>query len=465
MRLALSVAILGYHYAAWRLPEVPADGDHDLAHFIRCAEIAERGKLDFLFFADVAAVRNMDDPRIRRDLEQSHVKLEPTLLCAALAAVTRHVGLMPTISTSFHHPYNIARRIASIDHISGGRMGWNLVTSTSPDEAKNFGQETPLTSEQRHTRAREFLSVVRGLCDSWEDDAFLRDKASGLYVDRSKYHVLDHAGEYFRVRGPLDTARPPQGSLPLITAGHSENSQDLAAEVADLVYAAQPTLELAQTYYASLKARLPAYGRRPDDLLVMTGIMPFVGRTQAEAQEKFDRVQNLLDPRVAHGMLIINHFPDLSAWPLDAPVPELAISETHNTAGRPPEFTLRMMARAKREGMTIRQLFAAVSAGFWHLGVIGTPTAIADTMEHWFRNGAADGFIIQPPYLPGSAEDFVDLVVPELQRRGLFRTDYEGRTLRENLGLPPAPSRFKAPTPPDRPPPAAPAPRAPIDGG
>jgi FMN-dependent oxidoreductase (nitrilotriacetate monooxygenase family) len=445
MRLGLSVAILGYHYAAWRLPEVPANGDHDLGHFIRCAEIAERGRMDFLFFADVAALRNMDDPRIRRDLEQSHIKHEPTLLCAALAATTRHVGLMPTISTSFHHPYNVARRVASLDHISGGRMGWNLVTSTSPDEARNFGLDTPLSSEQRHARAREFLDVCRGLWDSWDDDAFIRDKATGVYFDRSKYHTLDHAGTYFRVRGPLDTARPPQGAPPLITAGQSDNAQDLAAEVADMVYSAQPTLALAQTYYASVKARLPAYGRHPDDLLIMTGIMPFVGRTMAEAQAKFDAVQNLLDPRVAHGMLVINHFPDLSAYGLDDKVPDLVMTEQHTTAGRPPEFTQTMMERAKREDMTIRQLFAAVSAGFWHLGVIGTPETIADTLEQWFRQGAADGFIIQPPYLPGSAEDFVDLVVPELQRRGLFRTEYEGATLRENLGLAPAPSRYAAP--------------------
>ena len=444
MRLGLSIANMGYHYAAWRLPEMQADADHDIGHFIRCAQIAERGKMDFLFFADIAAVRNTDEPRIRRDMEQSHVKLEPSLLCAALAAVTAHVGLVPTLSTSYHQPYNLARRLASIDHISQGRMGWNLVTSTNPDEAANFNQDRPLDSAARHARAREFLDVVRGLCDSWDDDAFMRDKATGQYFDRSKFHVLDYQGDYFRVRGPLDTARPPQGQVPIITAGSSANSQDLAAEVADMVYSAHPTLPMAQEYYAAVKQRLPGYGRSADSLLVMTGIMPIIGATMAEAQAKFDRLQDLLDPRVGHGMLLINHFPDLSAYGLDDKVPPVSMNAVHTTPSRDPGTTMLFMERARAEGMTIRQLFAAISAGFWHLGVIGTPVDVADTMQTWFENGAADGFIIQPPYLPQSADDFVTMVVPELQRRGLFRTAYEGATLRENLGLPAIPSRYAA---------------------
>jgi alkanesulfonate monooxygenase len=356
--------------------------------------------------------------------------------------VTEHVGLVPTVSTSFHQPYNFARRMASIDHISEGRLGWNMVTSTSLDEARNFSQERPLDSETRHARAREFVQVVTGLWDSWDDDAFVRDKASGVYFDRNKFHVLDHQGPHFKVRGPLDTARPPQGALPIITAGTSANSQDMAAELADMVYSAQPTLAMAQAYYASVKGRLPRHGRPPESLKIMVGIMPVVGRTQEEAQAVFDDLQSRLDPRVSHGMLLINHFPDLNGLPLDAPVPPVDMAEIHGTPGRDAEFTTSLMERARREGMTIRQLFAAVSAGFWHLGVIGTPQTIADTMEEWFTSGAADGFIIQPPYLPGSADDFVELVVPELQRRGLFRTEYEGRTLRENLGLPPVPSRY-----------------------
>ncbi|MBE9604541.1 LLM class flavin-dependent oxidoreductase [Acetobacteraceae bacterium H6797] len=446
MRLGLSIANQGYHYAAWRLPESPADNGLSLAHHLECAQIAEAGKMDFLFFADQAAVRNTDDPRIRRDMEQGHLKLEPTILCSALAAVTEHVGFVMTASTSYLEPYSLARRLASIDHISNGRAAWNLVTSTSVDEAKNFGRQGPESSQKRHERAAEFLDVMRGLWDSWDDDAFMRDKASGQYFDRSKFHFLDHAGENFKVRGPLDTARPPQGWLPLVTAGTSPNSQDFAAEHADLLYSAQPTLPLAQEYYASVKKRLAAAGRAPDALRVMTGMMPIVGRTEEEAKAKFQRAQDLLDPKVAHGMLIINHFPDLSHLPLDAPVPDLSMTDHHNTPGRDASFTLTMMERARREKMTIRDLFAAVSAGFWHLGVIGTPQKVADTMEQWFTEGAADGFIIQPPWLPGSARDFVELVIPELQRRGLFRTEYEGRTLRENLGLPWVPSRYATST-------------------
>ena len=442
MRLGLSVANLGYHYAAWRLPESQTDADHDIGHHIRSAQIAERGLMDFLFFADLAVVRDVGKTNIRRDMEQSHLKLEPSLICAALAAATSKIGLIPTMSTSFHHPYNLARRLASIDHISNGRMGWNLVTSTDREEAANFGQDAPLSSDNRHARAREFLHVVRGLWDSWDDDAFMRDKKSGQYFDRNKVHFLNHQGEYFKVRGPLDTARPPQGQLPIITAGASANAQDLAAEVADMVYSAFAHFDMARDYYASVKGRLSKFGRSPDSLRIMTGIMPVIGRTREEAQAKFDRLQNLLDPLVANGMLLINQFPDLSAYGPDNKVPEVEVMDVHLTAARDPGVTARLMERARREGMTMRQLYAAVSAGFWHLGVIGTPAEVADTMQTWFEQGAADGFIIQPPYLPGSAEDFVDMVVPELQGRGLFRTVYEGHTLRENLGLPPVPSRY-----------------------
>lgn len=441
MRLGLSVANLGYHYAAWRLPESQINADHDIGHHIRNAQIAERGLMDFLFFADIAVVRDTGKTTIRRDMEQSHLKLEPSLICAALAAATSRIGLVPTMSTSFQQPYNLARRLASIDHISNGRTGWNLVTSTDPEEAANFGLGKPLGSDERHARAREFLQVVRGLWDSWDDDAFMRDKKSGQYFDRDKVHFLDHHGEYFKVRGPLDTARPPQGQLPIITAGASANAQDLAAEVGDMVYSAFAHFDMARDYYAAVKSRLPKFGRSPDALRVMTGIMPVIGRTREEAQAKFDCLQDRLDPLVANAMLLINQFPDLSAYGPDDKVPEVAVVDGYLTAARDPRLTARLMERARREGMTMRQLYAAVSAGFWHLGVIGTPADVADTMQAWFEQGAADGFIIQPPYLPGSAEDFVDMVVPELQRRGLFRKAYESHTLRGNLGLPSVPSR------------------------
>jgi FMN-dependent oxidoreductase (nitrilotriacetate monooxygenase family) len=299
----------------------------------------------------------------------------------------------------------------------------------------------------RHTRAVEFVEVAKGLWDSWDDDAFVRDKASGIYFYRDRLHFLEHKSHFFEVRGPLDTARPPQGCLPIITAGSSEQSQELAARIADVVYAGQPNIDSARHYYNSVKRRLAKYDRDWDSLMMMPGIMPFVGRTQQEADNKFALLQSLLDPAVAIGMLVINHFPDLTGYDLDSPVPEIAMtndqmSEGMKTSAREPEFTVALIERARREKLTIRQLFDVISAGFWSLGVIGTPTKIADLMEEWFTTGAADGFIVQPPELVGSGTDFVELVIPELQRRGLFRRAYEGKTLRENLGLPWVPSRY-----------------------
>ena len=271
----------------------------------------------------------------------------------------------------------------------------------------------------------------KGLWDSWDDDAFIRDKASGIYFERDRFHFLEHKGDFFEVRGPLDTARPPQGCLPIITAGSSAESQDLAARIADMVYAGQPNIEAARSYYSSVKGRLARYGREAESLAILPGIMPFVGRTQQEAEDKFARLQSLLDPRVAIGMLVINHFPDLTGYDLDSPVPELAMTSDQlgdgmKTSAREPEFTRALMARARQDKLTIRQMFDVISAGFWSLGVVGTPAKIADLMEEWFSTGAADGFIVQPPDLPGSGIDFVELVVPELQRRGLFRREYEG---------------------------------------
>jgi alkanesulfonate monooxygenase len=438
MRLGLSLASVGYHYAAWRHELVPADGDMSFEHVARCARIGEAGKFDFVFFADIAAVRNLDDPRIARHREQGHVKLDPLTLMAALAAVTNRIGLVATASTSFQDPFHLARKLASIDHLSDGRAGWNLVTSTSPDEAQNFGLTGPMDSETRHERAREFLDVVQRLFTSWDADAFPRDVASGIYMDRSKMRRLEHVGKHFKVRGPSDVDRPPQGTLPIITAGTSENAQALAAEIADIVYAGQPTIEGARAYYASIKARLPRYGRTPDSLRMMPGIMPVLGRTQQEADDLFGALQEKLDPAVGFGMLAINHFPDLRGYDIDAPMPDVNMDRAHETAGREPELTLALalMERARHEKLTIRQVFEVLSRGFWHAGVIGTPVRVADMMEEWFTTGAADGFMILPPYLPGGAEAFVALVIPELQRRGLFRMEYEGQTLRENLGLP-----------------------------
>lgn len=445
MRLGLSVASVGYHYIAWRLPEVSAIGAMDLMHHIRAAELAERGKIDFLFLADWASLLNLDDPRIARDCEHAQLKMDPTLVVSALAAVTERVGLVPTASTTYNHPYHFARRMASVDYISGGRLGWNMVTGFNPEEALNFGYDKPVPSDVRHSRAGEFVQVMNGLFDSWDADALPRDKASGVFFEYDKVHTLAHEGPHFRVRGPLDVPRPPQGRLPIITAGVSDNAMELAAQFADMSYGGQPNIEAARTYYNTVKGKLAKYGRSHDEMLMMPGIQCYLGRTQAEAEDKFARVQDLLLPRVGIGHLLVNHFPDLTGLKLDDPVPDLSMTSDmmeHRISGREPEMTLALMKRAKDEKLTLRQLFDVMMCGFWSLGVIGTPKMVADMMEEWFTTGAADGFNIQPPWMPQGAEDFITMVIPELQRRGLFRTEYEGKTLRENLGLKPVPSRY-----------------------
>jgi FMN-dependent oxidoreductase (nitrilotriacetate monooxygenase family) len=430
MVLGMPIHAIGYHPACWLVPGVPPDGAMSLRHAVNCAVIAERGKLDFIFLADTGAVRNMDNPAIAREREHEHVKFEPISLLAALATATTDIGLVGTVSTTYSQPYNLARALASLDHISKGRAGWNLVTGFAIDEARNFGADSIAPSPVRHARAREFVHVLRRLLASWDADAFPRDKQTGIMFDPAKMHRLDHHGEFFDVRGPLDVARPPQDHMPIVTAGYSEEANAFTAEVADMVYAAAPTIEIAREYYADLKNRLPQHGRTPDQLKVLPGIMPFIGRTQMEAEDKFAKLQSMIDPAVGLGMLALWNFPDLRGYDLDGPVPEVEV-----TAGRYASFSAGLLERVKREKPTIRQLYEIVAAGFWQFGCIGTPVTIADAMEEWFTTDAADGFNIQTPYLPGCAEDFVDLVVPELQRRGLFRTEYRGETLQQRLGL------------------------------
>jgi FMN-dependent oxidoreductase (nitrilotriacetate monooxygenase family) len=406
MRLGLVLGGTGWHQADWRHPVVPADGDMDFEHLRRCAQVSEQGKLDFIFLRDVAAVPNLSHPRMGRHREQGHVKLEALALAAALAAVTHRIGLVPTASTSLSHPFALARRLASIDHLSQGRAGWNLVTSATPDENRNYSLDGVLDSARRYERAREFLAVVQGLFDGWEPGAFLRDRASGVYMDPAKMHRLHHAGPHFTVRGPSDVDRPPQGALPIITDGTSDADQDLAAEVADVVFGGQPGIEGARALYSSIKARVEYYGRTSESLHVMPCIMPMVGHTQAEAEDRFAALQDRLHPEIVDATVKGDHYPEHRGDGPDAPVPDAPVPD-------------------------------AVSRGAVHFGIVGTPTLIANTMEEWFATGAADGFIIQPPYLPGGIEDFVRMVVPELQRRDLFRLEYEGATLRENLGRTP----------------------------
>ena len=436
MKLGLSMRYLGYHAAAWRLPEVDAAGASTFRHFVGVAQKAEAAKFDMVFLADGIGIRAKDEPEGSLCRSAQTAELEPLTLLSALSAVTHHIGLVATASTTYNEPFHIARKYASLDRISDGRAGWNIVTSWSDAEARNFNREQHLEYDTRYERAAEFVEVVKGLWDSWEEDALVRDKATGIFFDPAKLHPLDHVGKHFRVRGPLSVARTQQGRPLLVQAGASEQGLEIAAASADVVYSASQDLTSAQDYYRDLKSRLAKHGREASDLLVMPGFTPFVGRTLQEAQDKYDRLNELVDPRLGLSYLY-GQLGDLSGHDLDGPVPEPVDPKVRSIAKG-------LVAMAHRESLTIRQLYTRIAAGFGSRVVIGTPESIADDMQHWMETGAADGFNICPAALPIGLEEFAGLVIPELQRRGLFRTEYQGRTLRENLGLRPLVNRYAA---------------------
>ena len=435
MRLGLSIRGHGYHPAAWRHPDVPADGTLHVEHYVRSAQTAERGKLDMVFFADGAGIRQGDAPRgslsrTGRDM----IELEPMTLLPALAMVTRQVGLVTTASTTYNEPYNLARKFATLDLISKGRAGWNVGASWSEHEAQNFGLETTLDYDTRYARSAEFVEVVKGLWDGWEDGALLLDKASGQYFDEARMHVLNHRGRFFKVRGPLSVACMPQGHPVIVQAGASEQGRELGAATADVIYAIHNSVDSARAYYDDVKGRMAKYGRPPEDLKIMPAFCPVVGRTRTEAQAKYDELQALFDPLAGLGSLY-SAFGDLSGYSLDEPVPDDALGPQELRS-----LSVQFVERMRREKPTIRELY--LRSGLTGSAKIGTPGDIADAMQEMFEAGACDGFNITPATLPGGGEDFVEMVVPELQRRGLFRTEYEGKTLRENLGLRPVVNRY-----------------------
>jgi FMN-dependent oxidoreductase (nitrilotriacetate monooxygenase family) len=428
MKLGLSMRYLGYHDAAWRHPEVPPGGATDFKYFLNSARIAEAAKFDMVFFADGIGIRADDNPPGSLARTNRNVELEPLTLLSALAAMTSHIGLVSTASTTYNEPFHVARKFASLDNISGGRAGWNIVTSWSEQEAWNFSRDSHLDYDTRYDRAKEFVDVVTGLWDSWEADAFVHDKASGQFYDPTKLHVLNHRGKHFSVRGPLNAPPTPQGRPILVQAGAAEQGQEIAAANADVVYAAQVDLAGAKAYYAGLKARMAKHGRAPELLKVMPAVTTIVGRTRAEAQAKFDQLQELIDPMVGLASLF-SSFGDLSGYPLDGPVPEPVNAKVRSIA-------YNLWNLAQRENLSIRQFYQKKSAGSGGLLLKGTAGDVADVMEQWIDEGAADGFNLTPTHLPHGAEDFVELVIPELRRRGRFRTEYESTTLRGNLGLP-----------------------------
>ncbi|MCI2418737.1 LLM class flavin-dependent oxidoreductase [Saccharopolyspora sp. K220] len=416
---------VGHHEAAWRLPESDPAANTSLDHYVKLARIAERGTFDSVFLADA--------PALRVDVGQRPATtLEPTVLLTALATATERIGLIATASTTYNEPYNLARRFASLDHISGGRAGWNIVTNAVVEAARNFNLDELPSHRARYRRAQEFVEVSRKLWDSWEDDAEVGDK-SGVWADERKVHAIDHRGEHFTVRGPLNVPRPPQGHPLLVQAGSSEDGKALAARFAEAVFTAQQTLDEGKAFYADLKERARQFGRAAETIKILPGIVPVVGSTEAEARKLEADLRDHIVHRYALQRLSGTLGITLTEDDLDRRLPaELPGEEQIETAKS--RYTL-VVDLARREDLTVREIIHRLGGGRGHRTFTGTPEQIADTIEKWFTSGAADGFNVMPPVLPSGLESFVDGVVPILRQRGLFRAEYTGRTLRDHYGL------------------------------
>jgi FMN-dependent oxidoreductase (nitrilotriacetate monooxygenase family) len=442
LRLGAFMRPVSIHTGAWRYPGALADANFNFPAIRRFAQTLERGRFDAFFMADHLAVLNMPVEALKRS--HTVTSFEPFTLLSALAGATERIGLVATASTTFDEAYHIARRFASLDHISGGRAGWNIVTTSNPDAALNFGLDEHMDHDERYRRAREFHDVVTGLWDSFADDAFTRDVESGLFFDPEKMHVLAHKGEFLSVRGPLNIARPPQGWPVIVQAGASEPGRQLAAETAEVVFGASPDLAAAQEFYADVKGRMDRLGRPRDHMKILPAAFVVVGESEAEAKAKRAHLDSLVHYDNAIASLSIALGTDASKFDPDGPLPEIPPTNQSQSARE------RAVTLAEREGLTVRQL-AQRLGGYAGLAFVGTPVAIADEMEAWLDGEGSDGFNVLFPYLPGGLDDFVDLVVPELQRRGIFRREYEGTTLRENLGLPRPENRFFPAEAPARP--------------
>lgn len=421
MHLGMILLGAGGHVAGWRMPGAEF-GSQNLPLLKRIVASAERGKFDFIFLADALNTGIDAHPGMM-------VRLEPLTLLAALSQCTTHIGLGATVSTTYSEPYNVARMLASIDHLSCGRAAWNVVTGSSPDAAANFSRDKHPPHAERYAMAAEFLEVVKGLWDSWDDGAVIGDKQRGLFADPAKLHVLDHKGRFYQVKGPLNITRPPQGHPVILQAGASDAGRDFAAATAEVVFTAQQDMAEALTFAQDLRARCAAAGRPLDTIRILPGVNPVIGRTEDEAKAKIAQLASLADPVAALKVLSDRLGHDLSTFPLDEPVPELPASAMMQG------HAIQLSSIARRKRMTLRELrdYAAVSSG--HRVSYGTPAMIADDLETWFRSGAADGFIIQVTHHPGPLDEFVDQVIPLLVNRGLFRRDYDGVTLRDHLGL------------------------------
>lgn len=418
---------VGHHEVAWRLPESDVRANTDITHYQHLARTAERGLLDSVFFADIPGLANSP---ARRPAET----LDPVVCLSAMAAVTERIGLIATASTTFEEPYGLARKFASLDAVSRGRAGWNVVTTASPDVGPNFGLAVYPELEERYARAHEFLDVVLGLWNGWGDDAIVADKESGVYADPSSIRTLNHVGEHFQVRGPLNVGRSPQGHPVIVQAGSSGPGIELAAAYAEAVFTAQTTIEDGRAFYSNLKTATRRAGRDPETIKILPGIVTVIGGTEDEAQ----RLERELDD-----LVVLDHALNQLAADIDVPVDEIDLDAPLPTEIRPVEELAGGRSRyeltvnlARRENLTVRELLIRLGGGRGHRTFAGTPEQVADTIEEWFTTGASDGFNIMPAVQPSGLEAFVDHVVPLLQERGLFRTEYSGSTLRGHYGLP-----------------------------
>ena len=433
LRLGAFMRPAGIHTGAWRYPGAYPDANFNFKHIKHFAQKLEYGKFDAFFMADHLALLNMPVEALKRSATVT--SFEPMTLLSALAAVTKNLGLIATGSTTYDEPYHVARRFASLDHISSGRAGWNVVTTSNPHASMNFGREEHLEHADRYARAKEFYTVVTGLWDSWADDAFIRNVADGIYFNPDKLHHLDHKGKHLSVRGPLNIGRPLQGWPVIVQAGASDAGRQLAAETAEAVFASHSNLAAGQAFYADIKGRMKVLGRNPEHLKILPACFVLVGDTVEEARAKRAHLDSLVHYQSAIASLSIVLGHDASKFDPDKPLPNIPESNASKSARE------RAIALAETEGLTVRQL-AQRLGGFSGLAIVGTPETIANEMEEWLITNGCDGFNIMFPYLPDGLDNFVEQVVPELQKRGLFRTEYEGTTLRANLGLPRPDNQF-----------------------
>ncbi len=434
---------VGNHPAGWRHPDAWPETVMNLEQMVQLAKTAERGLFDMLFISDGNGVQQMDWPDLfeANCLTSKPAVFEPVTVLSALATHTQKIGLLATATTTYEEPFLLARKFASLDHISKGRACWNVVTGSNALDSLNFGKDEHLARYDRYERALEFVEVCKGLWDSWAEDAFIEDKETGRYFDLSRVHTLNHRGKHFKVKGPLNAARPPQGYPVLFSAGQSEPGRELAAAVSDCMFCATPTKELAQAFYEDMKARAVRHGRRPEQLRVFPGAVVYAGESDAHAQEKFEEMQALIKPNV--GIRHLSHYVDmdLTGYDLDDPFPELSKESAGGSSRR-----YAIAAVAHKEKLTIRQTYERFLPSFGHVVMVGGAKTIADQIEDWYRSGVCDGFNVHVGYQPDGLEGVVDFVIPELQRRGLFKTEYRGETLRERMGLDVPANQFFAAT-------------------